>query len=138
MVYGITNQRGVHYLKAWKPETGRWECVHAHKKTHKQELSRVVACVKPAIYTEDDKESQAEGTKCPEAGWLALATQAECGHAGALEQPWAPDEHVSTKTYRKNQARPPSHTHTHSHPDASFTARQANSHLNNKLLSTVP
>lgn len=66
----------------------------------------MAACVKPAIYTEDHKESQAEGAKCPEAGWLALATQAVCGHAGALEQPSAPDEHVSTQTYRKNQATP--------------------------------
>ncbi len=117
---------------SWEPkktETGLCECVRTHKKTHKQELSHVAACVKPAIYTEDDKESQAEGAKCPEAGWLALATQAVCGHAGALEQPSAPDEHVSTQTYRKNQATPHS---------LSFTPRQANSHLNNKLLSTFP
>lgn len=59
----------------------------------------------------NDKESQAESAKCPEASWLALATQAVCGHAGALEQPSAPDKHISTQTYRKNSAPPLSHLH---------------------------
>lgn len=113
-----------------------WMYASSQENTQTRALSHVALCVKPAIYTEDDKESQAEGAKCPEAGWLALATQAVCGHAGALEQPSAPDEHVSTQTYRKNQATPPSTSRPPS--SHSFTPRQANSRLNNKLLSAIP
>jgi len=51
-----------------KNEIGLDVCVRKlSRTTHTQELSRVAACVKPAIYTEDDKESQTEGAKRPEA-----------------------------------------------------------------------
>lgn len=107
MAYCITYQRHVRYLTVntyESPKTINWTLrnTRTHKKTRKQEPSHVAACVKLAIYKEDNKESQAEGAKCPEAGWLA--TEAVCRHAGTLEQPSAPDEHVFTQTYRKNHA----------------------------------
>lgn len=82
------------------------------QETQKQELSCSAACLKPANSAEDDKESQAEGVQCPEATWLPFATQPVCGHAGALEQRSAPDEHVYTQTYRKKPSNTPSLIYT--------------------------
>lgn len=64
----------------------------------------------------------------PRRAWLALATQPVCGHAGAPEQPSAPDEHVSTQTYRKQHSLCLS---PFSHLD------DVKPELNNKLLSTI-
>lgn len=72
MAYCIMNHRDVHYLTVnthESPKNQKLDCVNVFILTRKHiELHHVAARVQPAIYTEDDKESQAEGAKCPEAG----------------------------------------------------------------------
>lgn len=74
------------------------------------------------------KKVRRRARSAPRRAWLALATQPVCGHAGAPEQPWAPDEHVSTQTYRKQHSLCLS---PFSHLD------DVKPELNNKLLSTI-
>lgn len=67
MVCCIMNQKDIRYLTAkalYKLDAGEYAYIH---KTHMRELRRAATCVKSAIYTEDDKGSQAEGTQRPEA-----------------------------------------------------------------------
>lgn len=74
------------------------------------------------------KKVRRQAHDAPRRAWLALATQPVCGHAGAPEQPWAPDEHVSTQTYRKQHSLCLS---PFSHLD------DVKPELNNKLLSSI-